>query len=257
MAGQIDLDRTTVADEIVALLRDRIVRGELTPGAQLSENEIAQQLGVSRTPVREAFIQLREQSLLRILPQRGSFVAPINLGQVEDSYFLRETMEIRIVGLAAKNCKAKNADRLRAIVNRQRTLLDGGSDAAFVKADDAMHRYFSEICGRPRVWKVISDAKVQIDRLRCLNAQDQSTRERIVGDHERIVDAVVGGDADAAVGAMTHHLRHIHKNIERLAQQFPGYMDGQKFPSSRAAEARAQRVGDMTARRRTADNNQP
>ncbi|MHA1564981.1 MAG: GntR family transcriptional regulator [Alphaproteobacteria bacterium] len=231
MALQLDLDRTTVADEILALLRDRIVRGELTPGTRLSENEIALELGVSRTPVREAFIQLREQSLLRILPQRGSFVAPINLGQVEDSYFLRETVEFRTVGIAAENCTPEHADQLRSIIDRQRTLLEDGSDSAFVKADDAMHRYFVEMCGRPSIWKVVSAAKVQIDRLRCLNAQDQATRERIVSDHQRIVQAVIGNEVDAAVAAMQHHLRNIHRNIERLAKEYPGYMDGQAFPS--------------------------
>lgn len=238
MALQLKTNRATVADEIVALLRDRIIRGELSPGTQLSENEIAQQLGVSRTPVREAFIQLREQSLLRILPQRGSFVAPINLGHVADSFFLRETVELRTVGIAAENCTAKNADRLRSIIERQRALLDSGSDSAFVKADDAMHRYFAEMCGRPRVWKTISDAKVQIDRMRCLNAQDQATRKRIVGDHERIVEAVICSDPEAAVNAMAHHLHNIFENTERLAKQYPGYMDGQTLATKRKREAK-------------------
>ncbi len=233
MALQLDMDRTTVADEILSLLRNRIIRGELTPGTQLSENEIALQLGVSRTPVREAFIQLREQSLLRILPQRGSFVAPIDLSQVEDSYFLRETVEFRTVGIAAANCTPVHTARLKSIIDRQRALLEDGSDAAFVEADDAMHRYFVEMCGHPSVWKVVSAAKVQIDRLRCLNAQDQATRERIVRDHERIVHAVIGNEVDAAVAAMQHHLRNIHTNIERLTKQYPGFMDGQELPSNR------------------------
>ncbi len=223
--NHLTIDRVTTADAIFDRLRVRIVRGALTPGTRLSENEVAQDLGVSRTPVREAFIQLRQQGLLRILPQRGSFVAPINIADVENSFFLRETLELRTAELAAGHCDAAAATRLTDILQHHRGLIADGSREAFMAADDAMHRELVEICGRPLVWQVVSDAKLQIDRLRYLIAQDTASRQRIVADHQRIVDAVVSNDPTAAVQAMRHHLGSIFPNIERLRTEHPAYIE--------------------------------
>ncbi len=85
-----------------AWLRDEILSGRLRPGQALSENEIAQRLGVSRTPVREAIIRLESEGLLVVRPQVGTTVAPIDVDAVSDVQFLREAIECRTVGLAAQ-----------------------------------------------------------------------------------------------------------------------------------------------------------
>lgn len=224
----LDADRVTTAGAILSALRTRIKEGELTPGTQLSENDVAHELGVSRTPVREAFIQLRQQGLLRVLPQRGSFVAPINLSDIENSYFLRETLELRTVELAAQRCTKTDAAKLQRIVNRHRNLIEGGSREAFMAADDAMHQCLVEMCGRPLVWQIVSDAKLQIDRVRYLIAQDTAARERIVKDHERIVEAVIAKEPAAAIEAMRHHLSAIFPNIERLSAENPTFLERPK-----------------------------
>lgn len=224
-AWNLKIDRVTAAGEILSRLRMRIKEGELTPGMQLSENDVARELGVSRTPVREAFIQLRQQGLLRVLPQRGSFVAPINIADVENSYFLRETIELRTVELAARCCNETGAAKLREIIERHKSLIETNDHRLFVVADDAMHRCIVEMCGRPLVWKIISDARLQIDRLRYLNVQDTASRHRIIKDHERIVEAVVAKDPSAAVEAMREHLGNIFHNIEVLSAENPSYLE--------------------------------
>src|SRR5271168_1081611 len=85
--------RPTVATEVRAYLRRLIVRGTLPPGHPLSENEVASRLGLSRTPVREAFIKLEEEGLIAIYPQYGTFVAPIRVADVYDSQFVRDSLE--------------------------------------------------------------------------------------------------------------------------------------------------------------------
>ena len=221
----LDADRVTTSRAILDALRTRIREGELTPGTQLSENDVAQELGVSRTPVREAFIQLRQQGLLRVLPQRGSFVAPINLTDIENSFFLRETLELRTVELAAQRCTKTDAARLEKIVARHRQLIPAGNRDAFMAADDAMHRRIVEMCGRPLVWQIVNDAKLQIDRVRYLIAQDTASRERIVKDHERIVGAVIANKPEEAVEAMRHHLSSFFPNMEKLAAEYPNFLE--------------------------------
>src|SRR5271156_5176862 len=88
----------TIGDQVRTYLRERIVDGRLLPNHPLSENHIASQLGLSRTPVREAFIKLEDEGLIAIYPQYGSFVAPIRVSDVYDGQFVREAVECAALG---------------------------------------------------------------------------------------------------------------------------------------------------------------
>ncbi|MEP7276539.1 MAG: GntR family transcriptional regulator, partial [Betaproteobacteria bacterium] len=97
-----------------AWLRDEILSGRMRPGQALSENELAQRLGLSRTPIREAIIRLESEGLLTVRPQVGTTVAPIDVEAVADVQFLREAIECRTVALAAKRATAADARELRS-----------------------------------------------------------------------------------------------------------------------------------------------
>src|SRR6266436_1420473 len=92
-APVVPMRRQTIAVQVRALLRRDIIAGRLLPRTMLSEQELSQRFGVSRTPIREALIKLAEENLVEIYPQYGSFVAPIKLQDVFDSQFVRESLE--------------------------------------------------------------------------------------------------------------------------------------------------------------------
>ena len=96
------------------------------PGASLSEQRLARELGVSRTPVREALIKLAEDGLVRVVPQSGTFVAEVDLDRVLDSRLIRESLECAMVVLAARNVDSESTDALRAIVARQQACVAAG-----------------------------------------------------------------------------------------------------------------------------------
>src|SRR5204863_7670713 len=104
---------------VYAALRDAIVSTELEPGRQISENEIADRLGVSRTPVREALARLRDDQLVQIVPQLGTFVSRISVAGVDDAQFLREALECSAVRLAAERVDAADVAELRVIIEHQ------------------------------------------------------------------------------------------------------------------------------------------
>src|SRR4051794_5238427 len=93
---------TRARDQVYVHLRASIVTAELEPGRQLSENELAGRLGVSRTPIREALVRLRDDRLVEIVPQLGTFVAPISDRGLSDAQFVREALECAAVRLAAQ-----------------------------------------------------------------------------------------------------------------------------------------------------------
>jgi DNA-binding GntR family transcriptional regulator len=115
-----------VGNRLYARLHDDSLSGRLRPGQALSETRLAAQHGISRTPVREVFQRLVKDGLLRVVPQIGSFVAPMNLAAVADSQFIREALECHAVADAAEcateaGCSyAAAADRRQALVSRRR-----------------------------------------------------------------------------------------------------------------------------------------
>src|SRR5690606_21424401 len=130
----------TVGNRVFGILRQAIVQLQLKPGDPLSEAEMARQLGVSRQPVREAFIKLAEVGLVEIRPQRGTSVVMISLRDVENARFIREALEVAVVRKAAQVIDAEHQDRIAAIVEAQRAADSRGDLAEFLRQDEAFHQ---------------------------------------------------------------------------------------------------------------------
>lgn len=206
-----------------AWLRNLILSGRMRPGQSLSENEIAQRLGVSRTPVREAFIRLESEGLLTVRPQVGTIVAPIDVDMVSDVQFMREAIECRTVALATQRVTPADAMELRALLKMQARVAARGDHPAFVPLDDRMHQKLVAMAGRPRVWRAVEEAKAQLDRVRFLSLEDPAWLAAIHLQHEDIVDRVLAGDAAGAEAAMSRHLRAVFESIETIAKSSPEY----------------------------------
>ncbi len=204
-----------------AWLREQILSGRMRPGTSLSENEIAQRLGVSRTPVREAFIRLESEGLLSVRPQVGTTVAPIDVDAVSDVQFMREAIECRTVALAAQRATPADARELRALLKAQARVAARGDHPAFVPLDDRMHQKLVAMAGRPRVWHAVEDAKAQLDRVRFLSLEDPAWLAAIHRQHEEIVDRVLAGDAAGAEAAMSRHLRAVFESIADARHKKP------------------------------------
>ena len=110
----------TVGPQVYEILKQRIVYGELVPGRRISEVEISQDLMVSRQPVREAFLKLRDEGLVEIRPQRGTVVTKISVNAVNDARFIREAIEADIIRLLAEECDPAVVANLRKVVDLQR-----------------------------------------------------------------------------------------------------------------------------------------
>src|SRR3954469_968207 len=107
---------TRARDQVYARLREAMVGAELEPGRRLSENELAGRFGVSRTPIREALVRLRDDRLVEIEPQLGPFVARISGRAVGDAQFVRESLECAAIRLAAEKATAADVRRLRGVL---------------------------------------------------------------------------------------------------------------------------------------------
>ncbi len=216
--------RPTVATEVHAQLRQRIVEGKLLPGQRLSENEVAASLGLSRTPVREAFIKLEEEGLLAIYPQYGTFVAPIRVSDVHDSQFVREALECAALARLAAARTAGDLRTLSVMLKLQRKHL-AGDPRPFFADDESFHAALMRMAGHERAWRVVEAAKGQHDRVRCLSVRDPLKREAIYQEHSAVVDRLAAGDGQGAVLAMQHHLRGVFTSVEAVMMHHPEFFE--------------------------------
>jgi len=218
-------------------LHGQIVRGELRPGASLTEARIGEAYGLSRTPVREVFWRLNEEGFLRVIPQVGTFVAPISIPAVQDSQFIRETLECRAVSDAAALATPADVLALQRLIQDQRSAIAEGDFARFFALDEQMHRQLMAISGHPFVWQVITSAKAQLDRVRFLSLEQGTWPGMILDQHATIIDCIARHDSAGAVEIMTAHLRTAFAAIERIAVEHPEFFEGSE-PSGIAAITR-------------------
>jgi GntR family transcriptional regulator, rspAB operon transcriptional repressor len=210
-----------VRAQTYAILREAIVTLRLAPGHPVSENELAAQLGVSRTPVREAIIRLAGDGLVEVYPQRGSAVSRISEHEVREAQFIREALERAALVNTAERLGDGDTLRLEAILAEQRAAHATGDVAGFLAADDALHRTLIEIGGHHQVWPVIHGAKGHLDRVRWLSLPTPDMIEQLIAEHTAIVAALARGDLADADRRLTAHHRLVLDKLPGLAGQHP------------------------------------
>jgi DNA-binding GntR family transcriptional regulator len=204
-----------------AALRHAIVTLKLKPGQAFSEQEVAQRLGVSRTPVREAVIRLAEAGLLEVLPQRGTFVRKISLKAVRDARFVREAIELAVLREAVGRLPASFFATARALIAGQREAAAGDDLERFLGLDDAFHRSFADAVDLGHAWSVVEAQKTQMDRVRFLSLPGATPVGRLIDQHEAILATAERGDPAASEAAMRAHLSEILAALEPLRQRYP------------------------------------
>lgn len=215
--------QSTIAGRVYDTVRRAIVQLQLEPGNPLSEADIARQLGVSRQPVREAFIKLSEAGLVEIRPQRGTFVRLISLREVENARFIREAIEVAIVRKAAMEATGSDVDALEALVEHQRGAAGLTDNVAFLHLDEQFHQQIARSAGCDDAWRVLEGLKAQMDRVRYLSLPEATPLGIIIEQHAAIVDAVRQGAPDAAEMAMRRHLSEILTSLPKIATQKSAY----------------------------------
>lgn len=213
-----------VADSIYRQLRESIIQVKLSPGQALSEAEVAKTYGTSRQPVREAFIRLGREGLVKAQRQRGTFVVKISVKAVNDARFIREALEVAIARELAQKATAADISNLRDIVNRQ-SRLDREDNAQFLYLDDAFHRGMAMLADREAAWQTIETVKAQIDRVRYLSFKGASPVESLIDQHGRIVDAIEAHDPDMAERIIKQHLNEILQTLPIIAGWFQGLFE--------------------------------
>lgn len=215
--------RASASSLVETDLRNAIIAMVLTPGTALNEKELTSRHGISRTPVREALIRLKEEGLVEIFPQAGTFVSRIPAAAIPEAVVIREALESAAAVRVARRADKSSLDRLDSFIANQHEAAARGDQEAFHNADEAFHAAISEAAGYPGIWRLAQTAKTQIDRARRLTLPVPGRMEMVIAEHLRIVDAMRRGDEIGVRHAIALHVGTILPDLERLVRDYPDY----------------------------------
>jgi len=157
--------RGSARDQLYEMLKEKILRLELEPGTKISEKEIAEQLHISRTPVREAFLKLAQEELLDIIPQSGTIVSRINLEHVEEGRFIREVVEKEVAVLACTKLRQDHLFEMEKNIAMQELCAEKGNFLELFELDEKFHQLIYDGCRMSRSWKMVQSLNSHFNRL--------------------------------------------------------------------------------------------
>jgi DNA-binding GntR family transcriptional regulator len=230
------VDRTRpLAGQIYELLRDAIITMSLQPNDVIFEKILAESLGVSRTPVREALQQLAREELVVIAAQSGTFVAPVTRAQFMESFLIRRVLEAASIRHAAEIITPAEIEQLNDIHEAHSRAVARGNTVASIAHDNAFHSCISRAAKLPRLYQLAGMARAPIDRVRHVTAREPNEGTMTLRQHQKVIDALTRHDPDATEHALLEHLDDAFERQKRVFDQHEEIFEGDsaslKFPA--------------------------
>lgn len=196
----------------VMLLREMVISNKLLPGSNHLEAELAEMLGMSRTPVREAAIILEGQGLVEVRPRRGIRILPISPKDMEEIYsILTELESLAAHDLAVKGLSEDELNELRSHIDEMEQALGHDDRQLWAQVDDRFHRRLIQLAGNRRLESIVSTYSDQVHRARLLTLYIRPAPHKSNADHRALVEAIAAGKADEA--------REIHRQHRIKAKE--------------------------------------
>lgn len=203
-------------------LKYNIINLALEPGSMISEKEVSTQLHLSRTPIREALIELGKIGLVEIQPQRGSFITKIDYKMIEEAKFVRLVLELAIIRILCVSIPKEYSIQLDANLAYQSLCLEQEKGMELIRLDNEFHRLLFEAAHKQWSYNLINPQMAHFDRLRVL-AMKTLDHTRTVNDHKEILAAVERHDRDRAEEVTSQHLSRHMLEKDELIERYPGY----------------------------------
>lgn len=219
------IKRRTASDDILDLIHNDIVTLEIEPGAKMSETEVAKLYGVSRQPVREAFIRLSEMKLLEIRPQRATIVRKINYQEILDTRFIRTAIEVEVARHACRIYDGFLDQRFMANLSQQSAAMDTQNFEEFHALDYEFHKLLCIAADEETAYGHIVENKSQMDRIWALSPLNPESYNLIHEDHVEIFEALKARDSDAVISRIRLHLSRLDDTIGDVRNHHSDFFD--------------------------------
>jgi len=205
-------DNITLSQRVRDHLHGEILSNRLSPGTHLQEEVVAEQLGISRAPVREALRLLAAEDLVTIAPRRGAIVKSLSPLEFLAAYQVREALEMLAIRLAVPRFTSDDIQSLRALHRQMSALAERGDIEGFFQANATFHALIMERSGNDRLRATYRQLMNEMRRYRMRSLSLRGGIERSLTEHAAIIDAVERRDTQAAVGLLSEHI-HVPERI--------------------------------------------
>lgn len=213
---QIDMDEfLPLRDVVFNTLRKAILTGQLKPGERLMEVHLANRLGVSRTPIREAIRKLELEGLVIMIPRRGAEVARITEKSLKDVLEVRRALDALSVELACDRITEADMKRLKKACDEFEKATRGKDAAVIAKADVTLHDIIVEATGNLRLQQLVNNLSEQMYRYRFVYIKEENIHDQLMEEHLEIYESIVSRDKERAAKAARLHIDNQEASIIR------------------------------------------
>lgn len=215
----------SLTDRAYNTLLRKIITAVYKPGEKISEKEIEEDLNIGRTPVREAILRLRQEHLIDVVPQSGTYIAKIDLKIVLNARFVRISVEPKIM-MEASQLKLSQLQKAQlADIVHQQKLFDSQKDfKEFFKYDDLFHEFFYHLTDHEIIWNWLKQLNIQFDRFRYLSLNlGNASWNNLVKEHQQILNSVLAKDKEKAKKLTINHLHLVIEEKNELVNKYPNY----------------------------------
>lgn len=203
------------------VLLENIIYLKLMPGTPLSDKELAAQLSISRTPIREALVLLEDMGFIDVYPQKGTFVSLFNINHIEESRYIRKCLEADTLIEACRSFSDDAFIALEANVRLQRNAIERGGRTRFLELDQEFHHIICSGCERESLWAVINKHALHFFRVRRLRAgAGFVNKDRFYSQHIDLIEAIKHHDPERALSILNDHTTW---DVETIRSQFPEF----------------------------------
>lgn len=207
---------------VLRVLVDNIINTRLAPGEKLNEPDLCEKLGVSRTPFREAELELAQRRLIEIRPKIGTYVSLIDAGLVEEVRHLRAVLEAELAAMACEKLAKPQLERLWENVTLWQMYIDRAQEDKIFELDKEFHRMLYLMCGCPYWYELVENLAPHFDRTTVLSFRCRPAGA-ILQDHVELLQAIERKDAVAARSIAGRHMDRYTENLSTIRRSFPDY----------------------------------
>lgn len=217
-------ERESNRDFALRAIRENIVNLELKPGSMVSEQEIADALNLSRTPVHEALQEIALTGIINVVPQKGSYVCYINMDYVDEAIFCRATLESAIAQMACKNAGDSDIARLEENLSLQEFYVTKNNVEKFMELDNEFHHIIYEIANKKLCYKLMKMVNIHHDRIRELHLHS-SNPNAVLEEHKAILECFKTQDGEKVKDLIVKHVTKFYLDADEIKKKYAQYFE--------------------------------
>lgn len=206
-------------DVVVESIRQAIISGQFPPGMRLMELQLAEEMGVSRTPVREAIRKMELEGLVVMIPRRGAYVADISIKDINEVYEVRTALDVLSAGLAAERIDKSEIQEMRELLAEEAALVEARDYPKIIDNDTAFHDVIYRTSGNTRCMNIISNLREQITAIRGRSMPYPGRVEIMLKEHRAIFDAIAAGKVEKAQEAVRTHMENAEQTLLKVIKE--------------------------------------